>query len=226
MNRYEEELYEDIPEVNPYISTNIKQLRLEARLKEKDLALAIGVEEETIKDWEKGKSIPSRIEIEKMLPHLRIGLYDIMTRDILTERNNAEKKMLKSKDRSNYNWYYGDRKKVLLDIIYLIAFPSLFLLCAFPLQGLMSTIYMFTDIYTLLGDVSPYLVAYVITSLISGILISIKLVIYYRFQFQWWHIFWISLLFIIVEIIGIIGTIPYYIYILIRLIVLKGRNHK
>ena len=226
MNRYEEDLYEDIPEVNPHLSTNIKQLRIEARLKEKDLAEKIGVEEQTIKDWEKGKIIPTTQEIEKMLPILRISLYDIMSRDILSERNNAEKKMLKSKDRSNYNWYYGDRRKVLLDIIYLITFPILFLVFAFPLKEIIKPIYIYTDIYTLLGDTSSFIMAYVITSLLSGILISIKLVSYYRIQFQWWHIFWISLLFIVVEIIGIIGTVPYYIYILIRLIILKGRNHK
>ena len=225
MNRYEEEYLENIPENNPFLGSNIRVLRIEARLKEKDLADSLNVTVDVIKSWEKGLTVPSTEQLLKMLPLLRIGHYDIMTRNIQEERDNAEKAIRKSKDRNNYNWYYGDRSVVALNIIYLILIPLLFILLAYPLSFFTNFIYISFGDIVLIGPDTPLLRAYAVVAFTSGVLIVVKFLKRIRYHFQIWHLFWIAPLLAVVMIIGIIGTVPYYIYIIVRLIVLRGRNH-
>lgn len=225
MNRYEEEYLEDIPEVNPYLGSNIKVLREEARLKEQDLAEALSVSVEEIKSFEKGTKVPTKDQVLKILPLLRIGHYDIMTRNILEERNNALKAMRNSKERNNYNWYFGDRSVVILNILYLILIPLVFLILAFPLRSFVSFINFYIGEYAIISKETPILQAYTVVSFISGVLIVINFLKSINYVFRLWHIIWLSLLLTICVFIGLIGTIPYYIYIVVRLIVLRGRNH-
>lgn len=225
MNRYEDEYLDEIPLDNPFLGSNIKVLRIEARLKEIDLAKALNVTVEDVKSWEKGLTVPSTDQVIKMLPLLRIGHYDIMTRNIQEERDNADKALRKSKDRKNYNWYYGDKNSVLLDILYLVLVPALFLLFLFPLRSLAKFLIINIGEFVLVGPNAPIIQAYVIVAFISGVLMAISILKRVRYQFQVWHLFWLAPAFAVVTLIGVIGTIPYYIYIIIRLIVLRGRNH-
>lgn len=225
MNRYEDEYLDEIPEENPHLGSNIKVLREEARLKEIDLANALGVSVEDIKNVEKGNLKLSTDQVEKLLPLLRIGLYDIMTRDILSERNEADKKMRRGKERSNYNWYYGNKNVVLINIIYIILIPAVYLLLAFPLRPLISGITFYIGEFCFVSKEVPFLQAYVVVSFISGILIFIKILQRINYQFRLWHLLWFTALISICIIIGVIGTIPYYIYVVVRLIILRGKNH-
>lgn len=224
MNRYDdEELI--APEQNPAIGTNIKQLRIEKNLSISELSELTGVSEEDILNFEKGTSIPSKNQIESLIGILRISYYDMMTRDILSERNEITLKMKKSKDRSSYNWFYGSKKKIILNILYLIGVPLLFLIASVFLKNVQNFINesFETEVFT---DTRRYILAYLCCSIVSGVLITIELAIRFNYQFQVWHIMWITTLCWIVVIIGAIGTIPYYIYIIVELITKKGKNHR
>lgn len=221
MNRYDEDEELEIPTSNPHLATNIKQLRIEKRLTQEDLASQLNVSLDIVKAWEKGEIVPTELEIKNMLGILRIGYYDMMTRDILGERNQTTAQMKKSKERNNYDWFYGSKKKVLLDIIYLIAVPVVFVLAYFILKNIKS----YVDMERTFSNSTCLLISYVICSLISGVIVSINLAIRYKYTFQIWHLFWITTLCWIVIVIGIVVTIPYYIYIIINLIIKRGKNH-
>lgn len=227
MNRYEEFLEElDIPKENPYLGSNIKQLRIEQRLTIKEFSEKVDISLKTIKDIESNIYIPSFQEVEKMIQVLRISHYDIMTRNIVEERKSAENKIRHSKERKNYDWYYGSVKKIVLDIIFIIGVPVLFLIGLFIVYPIIKNSYVDSTLYNILGENIKYLIAYLFSSVITGIVITIKGLIKFNYHFVWWHIFYFSIIMTIVEVIGFLLTIPYYIYIIINLIIKKGRNHK
>lgn len=100
MNRYkyEEDFSEEvIPKENLHLGSNIKQLRIEKRLSIVDIANKVEVEEEVVKKWESGEQIPTEEQVKKLLPILKISYYDIMTRDIVAERNATTIQMKKVK---------------------------------------------------------------------------------------------------------------------------------
>lgn len=226
MNRYYDEEELNVPSTNPYLFSNIQILRKEARLSPSELGEKMNVDEITVKDWESNKLIPSTNEIIKLCSILRISHYDMMTRDIKTERNEAGIKLKNSKDRKNYNWYYGDHKVVILNLIYLIGIPLLYVFFVFFWNFVPIDLALLVKLITLFKGAFPYVVAYVGVSLVSGLIISITFMIKHRYRFQFWHIFLISLFITVVELVGLIGTIPYYIYTLVKLIILRGRNHR
>lgn len=227
MNRYEEFLDElDIPENNPYLGSNIKQLRLEQRLSINEFSKKVNIDEKIIEDIEKKIYIPSFQEVEQMLPVLRISHYDIMTRNIVLERMEAEKKIKHSKERKNYDWYYGSTRKIVLDLIFIISVPLLFLFGLFIIYPVIKNVYIESTIYLAIGENIKYLIAYIFSSIITGIIITIKTLKKINYHFVWWHIFYMSVIITLVEAIGILLTIPYYIYTIVILIIKKGRNHK
>lgn len=227
MNRYEEFLDElDIPKENPYLGSNIKQLRIEQGLTIKEFSEKVDIDFKKIKEIENNIYIPSFQEVEKMIPVLRISHYDIMTRNIVEERKTSEKKIKHSKDRKNYDWYYGSVKKVVLDMVFIIGIPALFLIGLVIVYPLTKENYVESTLYNYLGENIKYLIAYLFSSVITGIVITINILKKYNYHFVWWHIFYLSVIITIVEAIGVLLTIPYYIYIIINLIIKKGRNHR
>ncbi len=223
MNRYDEDDEKLVaPDSNPHLSTNIMQLRKEKRLTQEEFSEKLGVMVEEVKAWEKGEIVPSKKEIEKMITILKISYYDMMTRDILTERNQITIKMKKSKDRSNYDWYYGSKKKIILDLVYLTGIPLVFFLAFVIFKN--AGYYVGTEFVQ--SNILRFALAYISCSIISGIIVTINIAIKFKYQFQWWHLFWISTLSWIVVLIGIISTIPYYIYTIVNLIMKRGKNHR
>ncbi len=223
MNRYEDEEELEIPSENPHLSTNIRQLRTERRLSIEEFSDQLNVDVETVKAWEKGTLVPTPAQINSMLPILKIGLYDMMTRDILGERNQTTIQMKKSKDRGNYDWFYGSRKKVIISLVYIIITPLIFFV-AFLLN---KDAGIFNE-ETL--EVEPVLWVRILCSyrpcaIISGIIIAINFFMRIHYRFQIWHIFLIEFLFIAIIIVGLIGAIPYYIYTIVMLIMKRGKNH-
>ena len=226
MNRYYDEEELEIPSSNPYLYSNIKVLREEARLSIDALATKMNVSSEDVKNWELGKVIPTYFQVESLCTFLRISHYDIMTRNIKEERDETERKLKSSRNRSNYDWYYGSKKIITLNLIYLIGLPLIFVFLVFfwhlvPIDT-PSIIY----IIAIFGGLFNYVIAYIGCALISGWIMAITFMIKKRYRFQFWHIFLIGIFITVVELIGIIGTIPYYIYTLVKLITLRGRNHR
>lgn len=227
MNRYDEIVDDSlVPSANPHLGSNIHILREEGRMSINELAEKVEMEPNYLREIEKGKIVPKTNEIKKLLPYLRISYYDIMTRDIYEERKDADKKLRGSSERRNYNWYYGSKKVVVLSLVYLISVPCLYLFGLFVLYPLVKYIYIDTIIYKQLGDNFRYIFAYFPCAIISGIIIVIKFLITHNYHFSWWHIFILSLAITITEALGIILTIPYYIYTIVSLIIKKGRNHR
>ncbi len=227
MNRYDEIMDDSlIPAANHHLGSNIHVLREEGRMSINELAQKAELNPNYLKEIEKGKVIPNPNEIKKLLPYLRISYYDIMTRDIYEERKNTDKKLRGSKERNNYNWYYGSKKVIVLSLIYLISVPCLYLFGLFVLYPLVKNIYIDTIIYKQIGDNLKYIIAYFPCAIISGIIIVIKFLITHNYHFIWWHIFILSLAITVTEALGIILTIPYYIYTIVNLIIKKGRNHR
>jgi len=225
MNRYDEDYDElEIPEHNEALSTNITQLRIEKRLTTKELAELSLIDESKIIAFEKGQLEPTKEEILKLIAILKISYYDMMTRDIQKERSEITIKMKKSKDRKKYDWFYGSKKKVALDIIYLISVPLVFLLAYFAVGSVRDAYNEFME-EEVISSSSQTLMAYLICSIISGVIITINLAGRFHYQFQLWHLLWISALCWLVIVIGLIGTIPYYIYVIVNLIIKKGKNH-
>ncbi len=225
MNRYDEDYDElEIPSSNPAIGTNIRQLREEKRLTQKSFSEMIDISLEELQEIEKGIIIPNEALVKKMIPILRISYYDMMTRDILKERNETTIAMKKSATRSSYDWYYGSRKKVLLDLLYLIGVPLVFIIAFFLLKPYQDFINSQNEeiIFT---DTSRVIFSYLACSAISGVIFTINMAGRYHYQFQLWHLLWITTLFWLVLIVGAIITIPYYIYKIITLIVKRGKNH-
>lgn len=226
MNRYYDEEEFDIPESNPYLYSNIKILREEARISVEELAKLMSVSNEIVKMWESNKLVPSFTEVEQLSKLLRISHYDIMTRNIKQERYEADKKLRSSKSRGDYNWYYGSKKIVVLNLIYLIGLPLIYIFFVFFWNFVPIEIPYIIYIINIFGNFFNYVIAYIGCGLITGWIMAITFMIKKRYRFQFWHIFLISIFITVIEIISIVGTIPYYIYTLIKLIILKGRNHR
>lgn len=227
MNRYEEFLEDlDIPNESIYLGSNINILRKEQRISIDDFAGIVNIDKNIIKQIEQGKVIPSFDEVETISKALRISHRDIMVRNIKEERSIADKSMRNSKDRKNYDWYYGSTKRVVLDLIYLICVPILFILGLFVFYPLSKNAFTDSTLYNLIGENIKYVIAYIICSIITGVIFTINVLRKYNYHFVWWHIFCFSTVSVLVEAVGVLITVPYYIYKLVNLIIKKGRNHR
>lgn len=217
-----------------FLHTNIKVLREEARLTIADFASAMEVDLETAKRWEKGKVVPSNQEIQKMCPLLRISYEDMLERDILSERREAGSMMKKSHNRQTYNWYYGDTKKIAFYLVYLVLIPSLVVLGYFGQKivfdiepDMIRTIFLpYFSIEVINKNITllMWLHSYYLISFVAGVMITVKLAIRIRYRFQWWHIFWYTVIIFIIEIGGLLLMIPYWGYSFYKAIIKRGKN--
>lgn len=210
-----------------YISTNIKVLRQEARLSYEELSEITNISVENLKLFEKGKLIPTEEEVMILCKPLRIHYEDIIERDILSERNDAGKRMRKSVDRNNYNWYLGDKKVFFLYLSYL-----LFAIIGFILVTLLSK-YLGLDIILRVNEegillpttwVEALITGYVLMSYPCGVCFIVWLLIKLRYRFVWWHLTWLSVVLAIVPICGAIMYLPSIGYSFYKSIVIRGKN--
>jgi transcriptional regulator with XRE-family HTH domain len=210
-----------------FIATNIKVLREEARLTFEDLSEITNIEVSRLKDFEKGKIVPTQKEVEILCKPLRIHYEDIIERDILSERNEAGKKMKKGPYRNNYNWYLGDRRVLALYLTYFLVIVlgliSITLLSKF--LGLDLIVRLSED-----GTIIPttyfeaFITAYVIMSYPAGIAFIVWLLIKLRYRFVWWHIFWLSFVITLIPVVGAISMLPATGYSFYKSIIKKGKN--
>ncbi len=57
---------------NNHLSISLKACRINANLRQSDLAIILGVCTDTIKNWEKGDTIPNFIQLQKISEITRI----------------------------------------------------------------------------------------------------------------------------------------------------------
>ena len=210
-----------------YIATNIKVLRQEARLSFEDLSEITEISVDRLKQIEKGKIIPTEEEVELLCKPLRIHYEDIIERDILSERNEAGRKMKKSEYRGNYNWYLGDRKVFWIYFSYmLVVIIGLVLISIMSKLLNLDIIYIFDNNGQLLPTtwLEAIITSYALVSYVSGISFIIWLGIKLRYRFQWWHIFWISFVLSLVPVVGAITMLPSLGYSFYRSIIKRGKN--
>ena len=210
-----------------YIATNIKVLREEARLSFDELSEITSIDVDKLKGFEKGKIIPSQKEVEILCKPLRIHYEDIIERDILSERNEAGKRMKKGPYRNNYNWYLGDRKVLglylsyflvvilgLIGITLLSKFLGLDLIVRFNEQGtIIPTTYF-----------EAFATAYILMSYPAGVAFIVWLLIKLRYRFVWWHIFWLSIVITLIPVAGALSMLPGIGYSFYKSIIKKGKN--
>lgn len=210
-----------------YIATNIKVLREEARLSFEELSEITSIDVERLKQIEKGKILPTEKEVEILCKPLRIHYEDIIERDILSERNEAGRRMKKGADRKNYNWYYGDRKVLGIYLTYLLV----------AVIGLVGITFLskFTGIDLIIrlneaGQLLPttyleaFITAYVLMSFPAGVAFIVWLLIKLRYRFAWWHIFWLSFVLSLVPVVGALTIIPGIGYSFYKSVIKRGKN--
>lgn len=210
-----------------YIATNVKVLREEARLSFEELSEISSIDVERLKQIEKGKVIPTEREVEILCKPLRIHYEDIIERDILSERNDAEKRMKKSDLRKNYNWYYGDRKILGIYLTYL-------LIAVIGLAGI-TFLSKLTGIDLIIrlneaGQLIPttyieaFITAYVLMSFPAGVAFIVWLLIKLHYRFAWWHIFWLSFVISLVPVVGALSILPGIGYSFYKSVIKRGKN--
>lgn len=210
-----------------YIATNIKVLREEARLSFEDLSEITNIDINRLKMFEKGKIIPTTEEVELLCKPLRIHYEDIIERDILSERNDAGRRMKKSSERRNYNWYLGNKKILALYLSY-------FLISVISLVGItLLSKFLNIDLIINMDPEAPlvattyleaFLTAYIIMSYPSGIGFIVWLLIKLRYRFAWWHIFWLSFVISLIPVVGAIAQLPAIGYSFYKSIIKRGKN--
>ena len=207
------------------IHSNIKVLRIEARLSQEEFAEKMGVDLETVKLWEKGKLDPTSTQISKMCPILRIHEEDFLERDIEAERNDAGRRMKKSDSRATYNWYYGKKSTMAFYVSYLIILPVVTLFIYFVSGEVLKLIFE-TPVEHSADLVSIYQGMY--TFIASGFVSSIYVIIYLFknriIRFRYWYIFIIGTLISIMIVVCGIAAIGLYVYAFYKGIIKKGKN--
>ena len=210
-----------------YISTNIKVLRIEARLTHEELSEITNISVDSLKLFEKGKLIPTDLEIKVLCKPLRISYEDIIERDILSERNDAGKRMRKSAERSNYNWYLGNRNVFWIYLGYM-----LFVIIGLVVLSLLSktlgidVIYSFDANGLLLPTTwkEAIITAFVLMSYPCGVAFIVWLLIKLRYRFAWWHIFLATFVISLIPVCGILSMFPSLGYSFYKSVIKRGKN--
>lgn len=215
------------------LASNIKVLREEARLSQIEFAARAGVDLETVQAWETGAKRPLTKDLMIICPILRIHEEDILERDILAERIEANKKLKQSKVRNDYDWYYGSRKKILFYAlaIVLIVLASLLTYLYVTNFGYFDT--MINELIAegvSLNEISitlryyyiwyPALAASVVTLIFIGIELSKRV----RIRWNPWYVLFIIPMISFGVMLGTLIVVPYIFYALYMLIIKRGKN--
>ena len=100
-----------------FIPSNIKVLREEGRLSVEEFAQRANVSVETVIGWEKGTIKVYTKDLIVICPILKISEEDIRERDIYQERQDAYARMKHGNSRKSFDWYYGNKNKVIYYLI-------------------------------------------------------------------------------------------------------------
>ncbi len=212
------------------LSDNIKLLREEAYLSKEDIAYDMHIDKELVDSWENGTIVPDEDELSELCKLIHIHPEDILSRNLVEERGNADKAMRKN-SRKDFNWYYGSRSTWTTFIVMAIVVPVVFLLVYFIGKPILTPYVLYqlqeqtaSFLMRLLKTNYILIYSYAICSFICGVFM---LVLYFKshtFRFQWWYIFFIEFIIAIFVIGSLVLFIPCYIYILYQAIWKRGKN--
>lgn len=220
------------------LSSNLKLLREEARLSIEELSDRTKINSDILARFEDGTLIPNEYQLEVLCIELHMPYEDISVRDLAEERKVATKEMKNKDNRNNYDWYFGNKKMLILFISYFVFFLiSVSLITLFSYYIITSDVFQY-NISLFNTNISPVdkfrlffnLIYYwfweiKIVLIIVGIIVIVFFCLYYfsyhTFVFRYWYIFLIGIFITLIPFIGIFGLIALFIFFLIKLI--KGR---
>lgn len=219
------------------ISENLKLLREEADLSILELSEKTSIDERLINAFEMGQIEPNDYQLEVLCKVLKMPSDEIAYRNLKEERKNATKEMKQQTNRTNYNWYFGNKKHLIFYICYLAFFvvgvTSLVLIYTAYFKNGGFTWQMLEDYYYLSGYTHSYFLfvieffwanmktGLIIFSLGVSFFILFEYFSTHRFIIRWWYIFWISLFTTFVIVLGLVGAVPYFIIVLIKIFTRK-----
>ncbi len=210
------------------ISSNLKLLRNEANLTIEELSEKTGIKQELIIGFESGEYNPNEYQLEVLCKILKMPADEISERNLVEERKTATSKMRSKDNRENFNWYFGNRKRFLFYLGYVVYFVLGIVLLSLYYINKFERLELSFEVLESLWYEDPNLFYYAISYFIGygfsifGLGVSAFIVIDYfskhYFYFRWWYIFWISIIITCLKYIGLFGSIPYFIYVIIKLI--------
>lgn len=215
-----------------YLPSNIKVLREEARLSVEQFAEKAGVSVQTVLNWENGSQKVYTKDLLVICPILRISEEDILERNIKAEREDAYLRMKKGSTRKDFNWYYGNKNKVVFYLIPLILIPVAALLTWF----IVSNLSVFAESIEVLESNNIevpiilryyyFFYPYIAATLVGSVFIIIEVIKRYRRYFRWWYIVMAISFSTILFCLLAVTLLPYYIYCIYQVFILKGKNRK
>ena len=213
------------------IASNLKLLREEASLTIEELSEKTGINISLIEGFENNKYVPNEYQLEILCKILKMPADEIGERDLVLERKTATTKMRSKANRENFNWYFGDKKRFMFYLGYVMYFlfgiSILILYYLHKFEGLtmdsLRIFWMQTSSLSFPGFVIQFFISHTRIGLsIFGIGVSIFILLDYfsrhTFVFQIWYLFWLTTIILLLQLIGIFGSIPYFIYVICRLI--------
>ena len=217
-----------------YLPSNIKVLREEARLSVEEFAHLANVSIETVVGWEKGTIKVYTKDLIVICPILRISEEDIKERDIKKERLDAYDRMKHGNSRKNFDWYYGSKSKVIYYLLPIILIPIVALLGYLISLSMQDYYKELNDLWIQAGNSAPnylfeyYYIIYPIIAAtgVSIVFMIIEIIKRFRQYFRWWYIMIAISFSSVLFFIALIATIPFYIYCIYQVFVLKGKNRK
>ena len=215
--------------MDEYIGKNIKLLRKEARLTIEELASESEISIERLEEIETNETKVFTKELMVLCPILHISEEDIRERNLEEERRQAEINLKGSKSRTNYNWYYGDKKKILFYVLNLILVPVVFFVAYLICNKILPIIFQpdeFIDMETCQMLIKRYQIIYpyIASSITSLVFMVIELFKKVKIPLYYWYLFFIGIIISLLFIAGIILLIPFYIYCIYQIFVKKGKN--
>lgn len=220
------------------LSSNLKLLREEAGLSLEELSERCKINVDILAGFENETLIPNEYQLEVLCKELHMPYDDIMTRSLVDERKQATKEMKNRNNRSNYNWYFGNKKMLILFISYFvfffIALPLLVLFSYYVFSSetfqynaslLKSNMEIMDKVRLFFNLIYYWFWQMKIILIIVGVIVIVFFCFYYfsyhTFVFRFWYIWLIGLFIALIPFIGIFGLIGLFIFFLIKLI--KGR---
>lgn len=219
---------------NNYLASNIKVLREEARLSIEQFAAKANVSVDTVIGWEKGTIKVYTKDLLVICPILRISEEDIRTRDIKSEREDAYRRMKSKGSRKNFDWYYGSTSKVIYYLLPIILIPLAGII-GFLVSLAMADYYKeLNDLWIQAGNSAPnilfeyYNIIYpIVAAVLCGIVFMIiEIIKRFRHYLRWWYIMLAISFSSILFFVACVAVIPFYIYCIYQVFVLKGKNRK
>lgn len=217
---------------NKTLGTNIKTLRMERRLSIEEFSEQTNISTDRIKAFEDGSERPLFKELLVMCPILRISDQDILERDILAERKDAEKRMKGKESRTNFNWYYGDKKHKIFLICWIVSVIIFYTINFLIIKQVIAN--SLTEENNITQEEYDALVAgfkalqifgpLVVAGIINTIFMVIEIFKFRAFRFSFWFIYILFLIGLPIVIgIASILTLPSIIYAFYQLIAKKGK---